>query len=89
MSEEPVASLVSDFFRTRAEHPFGDLEYMSGRTRAPFSRALLATADNLLAKADRLSPMAIRTEPATSSTVLRRWTMTRTSRPPQPPSPQR
>lgn len=53
MSEEPVASLVNDFFRTRAEHPFGDLEYVSGRTRAPFSRALLAAADNLLAKADR------------------------------------
>jgi hypothetical protein len=53
MSEEPAASLVSDFFRTRAEHPFGDLEYVSGRTREPFSRALLAAADNLLAKADR------------------------------------
>lgn len=53
MSEEPVASLVSDFFRTRAEHPFGDVQYVSGRTRAPFSKALLTAADNLLAKADR------------------------------------
>ena len=48
-----MASLVSDFFRTRAGHPFGDLEFVSDRTRAPFSRALLAAADNLLAKADR------------------------------------
>jgi hypothetical protein len=53
MSKGPVASLASDLFPTRAEHPFGDLEYVSGRTRAPFSRALLAAADNLLAKADR------------------------------------
>ncbi len=53
MSEKPAASLVRDFSRTRAEHPFGDIEYVSGRTREPFSRALLAAADNLLAKADR------------------------------------
>lgn len=53
MSEEPGASPVSDFLRTRAEHPFGDVQYVSGRTRAPFSRALLTAADTLLAKADR------------------------------------
>jgi hypothetical protein len=53
MSEEPVASLVNDFFRTRAEHPFGEVAFVSNQTRAAFSRALLAAADNLLAKADR------------------------------------
>lgn len=53
MSEEPVASLLSEYFRQRNEHPFGEAEFVSGQTRAPFSRALLAAADNLLAKADR------------------------------------
>lgn len=53
MSEEPVASLLSDYFRQRAEHPLGDVELVSGQTRAPFSRAPLAAADNLLDKADR------------------------------------
>ncbi len=39
--------------RKRADQPFGDVELASGRTLAPFSRAVLIAADNLLAKADR------------------------------------
>lgn len=45
--------MLSEYFRQRDEQPLGDVEFVSNQTRAPFSRALLAAADNLLAKADR------------------------------------
>lgn len=53
VSGDPDASVLSEYLRKRADQPFGDVELVSGRTLAPFSRAVLTAADNLLAKADR------------------------------------
>ena len=44
---------MSTYFQELAGQPFGHVELVSGRTLAPFSRAGLSAADNLLAKADR------------------------------------
>ena len=44
---------MNAYFAARADQPFGDAELVSGTTLAPFSRAGLTAADNLLAKADR------------------------------------
>lgn len=53
VSGDPVASVVSEYLRKRADQPFGDVDLVSGRTLAPISRAALIAAENLLAKADR------------------------------------
>lgn len=53
MSGDSVAQRMNAYFQERSDQPFGDVELVSGQTRAPFSRAGLTAADNLLAKADR------------------------------------
>lgn len=53
MSGDSVAQRMNAYFQQRSDQPFGDVELVSGQTRAPFSRAGLTAADNLLAKADR------------------------------------
>lgn len=53
MSQDSFAQRLNTYLHERADQPFGDVELMSGRTLAPFSRAGLTAADNLLAKADR------------------------------------
>lgn len=53
MSGDSDAQRMEAYFRERADRPFGDAELVSGQTLAPFSRAGLSAADNLLAKADR------------------------------------
>lgn len=53
MSGDSVSQRMDAYFQKRADAPFGDAELVSGQTLAPFSRAGLAAADNLLAKADR------------------------------------
>ena len=55
--------------RGGADQPFGDVELVSGQTLAPFSRAGLTAADNLLEKADRALADAIWSAPASSWTV--------------------
>jgi hypothetical protein len=44
---------MNAYLQEQADQPFGNVEFMSGRTLAPFSRAGLTAADNLLTKADR------------------------------------
>lgn len=44
---------MNAYLQEQAAQPFGDVELRSGRTLAPFSRAGLTSADNLLTKADR------------------------------------
>lgn len=44
---------MNAYFEEQADQPFGNVELMSGRTLAPFSRAGLTAAENLLTKADR------------------------------------
>lgn len=53
MSGDSVAQRMNAYFQERSDQPFGDAELVSGQTLAPFSRAGLTAADNLLAKADR------------------------------------
>lgn len=51
--DEPTASSMAAFFRQQADQPLGDVQFASGRTLAPFSRAGLMAAENLLVKAER------------------------------------
>lgn len=53
MSDDSLAQSLDAYLQERADQPFGDAELVSGQTLAPFSRAGLTAADNLLAKADR------------------------------------
>ena len=53
MSGDSVAQRMDAYLRDRADRPFGDAELVSGQTLAPFSRAGMTAADNLLTKADR------------------------------------
>jgi hypothetical protein len=52
MVEDSVTRQMNAYLQERANQPFGDVELISGQTLAPFSRAGLTAADNLLTKAD-------------------------------------
>ncbi len=53
MSGGSVASALDEYLRKAADQPFGNTDFVSGETLAPFSRSLLEAAKNLLTKADR------------------------------------
>lgn len=48
---EPTLDPVAQWYREQSDRPLGDAQLASGRTLAPFSRALLKGAGNLLVKA--------------------------------------
>lgn len=51
--EESLADRLAAYFQEQADQPLGDAQLASGRALAPFSRAGITVADNLLAKAER------------------------------------
>ena len=53
MSNDLVRQRMDSYFQEQANKPFGNVELVSGRTLAPFSRAGLTAAENLLTKAER------------------------------------
>ena len=53
MSDDSVRQRMDAYFQEQADQPFGNVELVSGRTLAPFSRAGLTAAENLLTKAER------------------------------------
>ena len=53
MSDDSVRQRLDSYFQEQADQPFGNVELVSGRTLAPFSRAGLTAAENLLTKAER------------------------------------
>ncbi len=51
--DEDVLGSLAHYFADRADHPFGDVELLSGQTLQPFSIAGQEAASNLLNKARR------------------------------------
>lgn len=53
MSDDLAWRRMDSYFQEQADEPFGNVGLVSGRTLAPFSRAGLTAAENLLTKAER------------------------------------
>jgi hypothetical protein len=53
MSEDSAWRRMDSYFQEQPDEPFGNVRLVSGRTLAPFSRAGLTAAENLLTKAER------------------------------------
>jgi hypothetical protein len=49
--ERDLDDVVAEWYREQSDRPLGDAQLASGRTLAPFSRALSVGAENLLVKA--------------------------------------